>query len=560
GLNHNKLTGTILIEFSQLTSLTILDLHQNQLTGTIPIELSHLTSLIHLRLYNNSLTGTIPTELGQLTSLRTLDLNQNQLTGTIPIELSQLTSLTSLDLHQNQLTGTIPIELSQLTSLTYLGLHGNALTGTVPIEVSQLTSLTFLGLDNIALTGTIPTELLSSNPNNRPITSEVLQHSWFTRTASVIRDECTPMTPENNAHDAAQTTIPTLATNHMPIQMPLQKLRSPNNSAIKDLSGAPVPADKAQHNSDSNGASSSARVEKSTKYEPCKSYASTLSASSNPEMNEEHEVSAMCVETGKVLGKGSFGIVYAATYNHCQVAVKCLHGVDTPAACKAFENEARQWLRLKHSCIVPLLGISYFDKTQVNSMGSAEAKPMLVMERMSTSVYSAIYDNSPPTVEKRLLWLHQTASAFSYLHHECKPPVLHLDLKPDNILIDYSGNARLADFGLARIQSLTNSYTMNSLQPKNHGAYLYAPPEAFEMRYKPTTKHDVYSFAMTAYEILFLQAPFSEEHSRVYAKDWVKRGDRPDRPSGTSIPDCCWKLIEDCWKQDATLRPDFIQS
>ncbi|KAI8841657.1 kinase-like domain-containing protein, partial [Chytriomyces cf. hyalinus JEL632] len=270
-------------------------------------------------------------------------------------------------------------------------------------------------------------------------------------------------------------------------------------------------------------------------------------------------VGALCIETGKVLGEGSFGIVYAATYGQRSVAVKCLRGVDTPAACKEFENEARQWRRLKHSCIVPLLGISYFDETRVNIMGSVEAKPMLVMEQMSTSVYSAIYSHVPPTLKKRLLWLRQTASAFFYLHHECKPPVLHIDLKPDNILIDCDGNARLADFGLARIQRLTNSHTTNPVQTRKHGAYLYAPPESFEMGYKPSTKHDVYSFAMTTYEILGLQAPFSEEQGRANAKDWVKRGERPDPPNGISIPDCCWKLIEDCWKQDAPLRPDFIQ-
>ncbi|KAJ3253442.1 Receptor-interacting serine/threonine-protein kinase 2 [Chytriomyces hyalinus] len=408
--------------------------------------------------------------------------------------------------------------------------------------------------------------LLSDHPIDRPTAFDALQHPWFADTAPVIRDEGAPGLGAANSYDATQTTIPTLATNHTRIHIPLQKLKSPINGATKDLSGAPAPAQKARHNSVSSVASSSATVEKSAKYEPFESNASTLSTSSNPEMNDERDdvamnipAGAVCIEIGKVLGQGSFGVVYAATYDRRNVAVKCLRGVYTPAACKALENEARQWLRLKHSCIVPLLGISYFDDTRVNSMGSVEAKLMLVMERMSTSVYSAIYNNYSPTVEKRLLWLRQTASAFFYLHHECQPPVLHLDLKPDNILIDCDGNARLADFGLARIQRLTNSYTTNPVQPRKHGAYLYAPPESFENRYKPTTKHDVYSFAMTAYEILGLQAPFSEEQGRAYAKDWVTRGDRPDRPSSTSIPDCCWKLIEMCWMQDATLRPDFIQ-
>ncbi|KAJ3230249.1 hypothetical protein HDU78_008514 [Chytriomyces hyalinus] len=123
--------------------------------------------------------------------------------------------------------------------------------------------------------------LLSVNPKNRPTASEALQHAWFTGTAPVIRDKVAPSTPKTHSHDSAQTTIPTLATNHIPIHIPPQKLTSPIDGAIEELSSAPAPADKARHNSVLKGGSSPARVEESTKYEPYELNASTLSTSNN---------------------------------------------------------------------------------------------------------------------------------------------------------------------------------------------------------------------------------------------------------------------------------------
>ncbi|KAI8837471.1 kinase-like domain-containing protein [Chytriomyces cf. hyalinus JEL632] len=270
------------------------------------------------------------------------------------------------------------------------------------------------------------------------------------------------------------------------------------------------------------------------------------------------------IDRAKVLGKGSFGVVYSATFKARSVAVKCLVGMDTAAARRTFESEARQWFRLKHECIASLFGIGFFrNEGGENIVASVESTqepdaPMLVMECMSTSVHWAIYSVPVPPMEKRLRWLNQTASAFRYLHHECKPAVLHLDLKPDNILIDSNGNAQVADFGLARIQRLTTSYTANSIQTRRHGAVLYAPPESFEFRYRPTTKHDVYCFAMTTYEILGLQCPFFGEDI-THAKDWVRRGERPEQPEAATIPEHCWALIVKCWDHSAPLRPDFIQ-
>ena len=158
-LSSNGLTGTILPELGNLTSLRELNLPWNSLTGSVPPELGNLTSLENLSLQRNRLTGPVPPELGNLTSLRTLNLGQTDLTGPIPPGFGNLTNLEELRLEETDLTGPVPPELGNLTRLRELNLLDNDLTGPVPPELGNLTRLERLWLERNALTGPIPPEL-----------------------------------------------------------------------------------------------------------------------------------------------------------------------------------------------------------------------------------------------------------------------------------------------------------------------------------------------------------------------------------------------------------------
>ncbi|KAJ3402681.1 hypothetical protein HDU80_004881 [Chytriomyces hyalinus] len=153
--------------------------------------------------------------------------------------------------------------------------------------------------------------LLTVNPKNRPTASEALKHAWFNSTTPEIPDE----TPAANSHDAAQIIIPALASNRIPVQISRQTLIAAINGAIEALSVAPTPpvgeargrfedvipmtgpSRKIQweHSVDTgftsdrgtDVASSPARVE--VKFERDSSNACTLSTSSNPVTNEDHE-------------------------------------------------------------------------------------------------------------------------------------------------------------------------------------------------------------------------------------------------------------------------------
>ncbi|ORY46634.1 kinase-like protein [Rhizoclosmatium globosum] len=236
------------------------------------------------------------------------------------------------------------------------------------------------------------------------------------------------------------------------------------------------------------------------------------------------------------LGSGSFGTVFAGEYGSAQ----------------AFQ-EARIWYKLRHPNIASLYGISK----------SNDGYPCLVIERFQRTLHNRLMSDpkNVPTLQERIKWLLDISCAYEYLH-SCNPPVYHRDLKPDNILLDEHGKAVLTDFGLSTVQS------MSSRQRKPRvGHYLYAPPESLVLDYVVTSAYDVYSFGMTAYEVLTRHRPFLgqvQESDPYIVMSWICDGKRPPRcgtkgyrPQADSISDEVWQLINACWEQSPILRPNF---
>ncbi|KAJ3016087.1 UNVERIFIED_CONTAM: hypothetical protein HDU68_012435 [Siphonaria sp. JEL0065] len=265
------------------------------------------------------------------------------------------------------------------------------------------------------------------------------------------------------------------------------------------------------------------------------------------------------IDTKAVLGEGGFGKVYSGTWNHNSVAVKFLKANDaklkvTCSICDedaertTIMREAKMMFHLRNPNIVTFWGVS--EDPQKENM-------VLVLERMKSTLLAVIEGNPNIPYEQRIKWISQTAAAFRYLH-SLNPPVVHKDLKPDNILIDDRGNARVADFGLAKIQHESSKY-VSKTGIQNHGAYMYAPPEVYDPNYKSQTSYDVYSFSFTAFQILSGELPF-DSHFATYenVRAWVLENKRPERPD-TGIQDECWNLLVRCWVMDALKRPNFVE-
>ncbi|KAJ3112465.1 hypothetical protein HK100_002320, partial [Physocladia obscura] len=249
-----------------------------------------------------------------------------------------------------------------------------------------------------------------------------------------------------------------------------------------------------------------------------------------------------------LLGSGGFGAVYRGTYQGHTVAIKTVLNNANDRDKNLLSSEALIWTQLRHPGIVTLWGV--WPRYPL-------ARDLcLVLEICKSSIYHELYsDAGLPRLKQRIEWMLHISGAFEYLH-SLSPPVIHADLKPDNILIDHNNNAKLTDFGLSRIQK--SCYSSMKSVPR-HGAIAFAPPESFDRGYIPTIAHDSYCFGMTLFEVLYREPPFFGENPDGI-KDWVRDGDRPTLPTNrdaAAIPLICWNFIQQCWHQDPTHRPNF---
>ncbi|XP_062149146.1 G-type lectin S-receptor-like serine/threonine-protein kinase LECRK3 [Alnus glutinosa] len=189
------------------------------------------------------------------------------------------------------------------------------------------------------------------------------------------------------------------------------------------------------------------------------------------------------------VGRGAFGAVFKGTMLNCQkvVAVKRLEKVLAEGE-REFQTEMKVIGRTHHRNLVRLLGYCHDGIHR-----------LLVYEYMSNGSLADILftPEKQPCWDERMGIARNVARGILYLHEECEQQIIHCDIKPQNILMDESGCAKICDFGLAKLlkQDQTNTFT------GIRGTKGYVAPE-WHRKLPITMKADVYSYGILLLEII----------------------------------------------------------
>ncbi|KAF7828461.1 G-type lectin S-receptor-like serine/threonine-protein kinase LECRK3 [Senna tora] len=214
------------------------------------------------------------------------------------------------------------------------------------------------------------------------------------------------------------------------------------------------------------------------------------------------------------LGRGSFGIVYRGTFktgsNNNDVAVKRLDRL-APEREKEFRTELSSIGKTCHKNLVRLIGFC-----------DEGVHRVLVYECMNNGTLAHILFGQPkPNWNLRVRFALGIARGLLYLHEECDNPIIHCDIKPQNILIDQHFIPKISDFGLAKLLLGDQSKTKTMIR----GTRGYVAPEWFK-NVPVTAKVDVYSFGVMLLEIICCRRSVvmdmdSGEEEKAILTDWA---------------------------------------
>ena len=278
--------------------------------------------------------------------------------------------------------------------------------------------------------------------------------------------------------------------------------------------------------------------------------------------NASWEVDANDITLGDVIGRGSFGVVKRGTLHGMDVAIKIIAASasvkEKEMASMMLRREVKALSRCQHQNVVRLIG-------------ACSNPPMLILAFASKGTLRDLlrHQNNELSPPRKMEILRGICDGMAMLHSK---EILHLDLKPENVLISANGTPWVADFGLAI--AMTSTLTGGAGSTKGgRGTMQYKAPEHFadgdsdsdsdeaegETKASPKVTYDkpadVYSFAMMAWEIFSGVVPFAGKMDLKIMKMHTKalNGGKIKRPSLDDIPANVAPFIQACWAQDPLL-------
>ncbi|KAK2991810.1 hypothetical protein RJ640_006370 [Escallonia rubra] len=487
-ISNNRFSGGIPAGVSSWTSLVVFKASNNLFSGKIPVELSGLSQVITLVLDGNSFSGEFPSQILSWKSLTALNLARNDLSGSIPPVIGSLPDLLDLDLSENQFSGQIPLELGHLP-LTSLNLSSNQLSGKIPSEFDNMAyENSFLNNPNLCATNLLSSvrSCVAKNSNSDKLSSKTLAVILVLAIAVFL-----------------VTVVLTLFV-------------------VRDYR-------KKKHRRD---------------IETWK-----LTSFQRLDFTEVNILSSLI--ENNMIGSGGSGKVYQIAIGRTgeYVAVKRIwsnrkleHSLE-----REFLAEVQILGTIRHSNIVKLLCCISSENSKLlvyEYMENQSFDKWLHGKKRTAPYMSNLVHHVAMDWPRRLQIAVGAAQGLCYMHHDCTPPIIHRDVKSSNILLDSEFNARIADFGLAKILAKRGEPdTMSSVA----GSFGYMAPE-YAYTTKVNEKIDVYSFGVVLLELVTGREPSDgAEHTSLAEWAWKHYGE------GKSVGDLLDKEIEEpCYVDEMT--------
>ncbi|KAJ8545564.1 hypothetical protein K7X08_018147 [Anisodus acutangulus] len=542
-LSGNQLTGSIPDNISSLGQLSDLSLNNNHLNGVIPDAFLQLKALINMDLSGNSLSGQLPPSMGILSSLTTLHLQNNQLFGILAV-LQDL-ALTDLNIENNLFSGPIPPKLLSIPAFRRAGNPFN--TTVIPSPPMISPSLAPFAVLSPGLAPSLPSTIplgQGLEPTGRQKSINTTKHVKLIAIAGLVSlvilglGVCLLMSrffkrrrkaqKEATRHETHGYSLPKGNPKHdQSVQKPYYDagkaggLRpvAGNGKAQGRNTNISMNTSEAMQQKDMKSTISYADNELDSEMElmisdilppPPPPFLQALSAErmvvnpilppitsvkhamKNVNSAEFFTVASLQQYTNSfsqdnLIGEGMLGTVYRAESPKKLLAVKKL---DTAMTRRQSDQEFVEMVsnisKLQHENIVKLVGYC-----------SEHGQQLLVYEYYGNGTLHEALDLDDE-IHRKLSWSTrlrialQAARALEYLHEVCHPPIVHLNFKSANVLLNDELAVRMSDCGLA---PLMTSDSIRQLQGCG-----YAATELELGRY--TCQSDVYSFGVVMLELL----------------------------------------------------------
>ncbi|KAK3134433.1 hypothetical protein QOZ80_6AG0549090 [Eleusine coracana subsp. coracana] len=547
-----QLTGKIPSWLSKLQDLNVLNLGGNRLTGPIPSWLGAMKKLYYIDLSGNQLSGEIPMSLMDLPLLAseeamaefnpghmpltftltpnngqatrrgrayyqmsgvatTLNLSDNQFTGAIPSAVGRLKTLQVLDVSYNNISGSIPPEIGGLVKLQIIDLRRNRLTGTIPQELKQLN---FLAVFNVAyndLEGPIPTggqfDALPawSFKENPRLCGDVISVPCSNKRRAhggggggVEGEDSSSSNKLVIGNKIVVAIVLGVCSGVVALIVLLGCVVITVRRLILSKNGVSSVRDGGKFFAEDNSLFGNSMSDEL--YDDSKGNKGTIVFMSEHDANNNKSVRLVDIvratnnfsETS-IVGSGAYGMVYLAELDDgTRLAVKKLNG-DMCLMEREFRAEVEALSAARHENLVPLQGFCIRGRLRL----------LLYPYMANGSLHEWLHDRGPALTWRDRLRIARGASrGVLHIHDRCTPQIVHRDIKSSNILLDEAHEARVADFGLARLILPDRTHVTTEMV----GTPGYIPPE-YGQAWTATRRGDVYSFGVVLLELLTGKPP-----------------------------------------------------